>query len=478
MRNVHGRRAPADGQETPAADDAADSPDDASPPPGKGVPPRSGGPAAGLGPAGHEAAPDSRATTAPRPPETRTRERPATYRDVFAVRAYRHLFLANVLSMTGDQLSKVALAVLVYTTTRSATLAAATFAVTFLPWVVGGPLLSSYADLLPRRRVLVGCDLARAVLVGALAIPHMPVPALIGILFLATLFSPPFSSARAAMMPDLLEGDRYVVANGLDALVRQLAQVTGFLVGGAAVLLITVRGALLADVATFLISALLILRGVPDLPAASTQKVRFNALRDTVAGVRIVFGDKVLRAYVALFWLASAFGYAYEGIAAPFAQALHGGPATVGMLLAAGPLGLALGAFLLARWVSPERRMRLIVPFAMLSMIALIPVVAVRSTGVVLVLIFLAGLGSGFSAPLNALFVRAVPAEFRGRAFGVAQAGVQALQGAAMLGAGLVVDRAGVGAGTVVGWCGIVGTVVVAGAAVLLWPRDDFHRGR
>src|SRR5262249_13548047 len=237
---------------------------------------------------------------------------------------------------------------------------------------------------------------------------------------------PPFTSSRAAMMPDLLEGDRYVVANGVDGEVRQVAQVGGFLVGGALVGLFRPQGALLIDAGTFALSALVVLRGVPDMQPASTRTARFSLLRDAGGGIRIVFGDPVLRAYVVLFWVASAFTYAYEGIAAPWASALHGGPKVLGVILASGPLGIAIGAFVVTRRLPPRVRMRLIVPFGVLSVAPLVLALLANSLAPVLLLLFAAGFGSAFASPLNALFVRAVPAEYRGRAFGVAQSGVQA----------------------------------------------------
>lgn len=403
-------------------------------------------------------------------------ERAASYHDVFAVRAYRHLFTASALSYLGDQLTKVALAFLVFDRTGSAVLSAAAYAIAFVPWVIGGPLLSSYADLLPRRQVMVACDVARCGLVAMLAIPGMPVPALIGVLFVANLLAPPFSSSRAALMPDLLEGDKYVVANGVDYLVRQASQVAGFLIGGASVALLRPQGALLIDAATFAVSAVVLLRGVPDVPPAAERTKRFSLLRDSVGGVRIVFSDPVLRAYVLLFWVASGFTYAYEGIAVPYAASLHGGASTAGVILATGPLGIAFGALVLTRAMSPKTRMRVLIPFAVVSVLALVPALLVHSLVLVLVLVFLAGFGSAFASPLNALFVRAVPAEYRGRAFGVAQSGVQAIQGLAMVAAGVAATQ--LSPGVVVGWCGILGTVAVVSLAWAFWPRDDLHRGR
>jgi MFS family permease len=146
------------------------------------------------------------------------------------------------------------------------------------------------------------------------------------------------------------------------------------------------------------------------------------------------------------------------------------------VILATAPLGIALGSFALTRLAPPPLRMRLLVPFAILGPLALVPALFVHTLPGVLVLLFVAGVGSAFTIPLNSLFVRAVPAEYRGRAFGVAESGVQALQGIAMLAAGIAAGW--LSAGTVVGWCGLFGTVVVAALAWMFWPRDDLHRGR
>ncbi len=92
------------------------------------------------------------------------RGRPATFREVFAVREFRPLFGTFLLSTAGDELARVALTVLVYQRTASPLLAALTFAIGHLPWLLGGPLLSAFADRLPRHRVLIATDTFRALL--------------------------------------------------------------------------------------------------------------------------------------------------------------------------------------------------------------------------------------------------------------------------------------------------------------------------
>src|SRR5215813_11258602 len=89
----------------------------------------------------------------------------ATFAQIFANPEFRALWLAQLLSVAGDQLARVAITVLVYDHTRSPFWTALTYAITLLPWMVGGLALSGLADRLPRRQVMVVCDIARLVLV-------------------------------------------------------------------------------------------------------------------------------------------------------------------------------------------------------------------------------------------------------------------------------------------------------------------------
>src|SRR5690348_15332421 len=114
------------------------------------------------------------------------RARP-TFGDVFRMTEFRALWAAQMLSVTGDQLARVALTVLVYDRTRSALLSAVAFAASVVPTFLGGLLLAGLADRLPRRRVMIGADLASAILVAAMILPGLPVWGLVTLLFAVTM---------------------------------------------------------------------------------------------------------------------------------------------------------------------------------------------------------------------------------------------------------------------------------------------------
>ncbi len=396
-------------------------------------------------------------------------ERPATFREVFAVREFRPLFGTYLLSTAGDELARVALTVLVYQRTASPLLSALTFAIGHLPWLLGGPVLSTLADRLPRHRVLIATDTVRALLLGVMAIPGTPLPVLLGLLFLVSLCAPPFESARSALMADVLEGDRYAVATSLTNITLQLAQVVGFLVAGALVAVLNPSSALLIDAATFAVSALWLKRGLRPRPAplAEADDGPRSLWRDTAEGLALIGRSPRLRAIVSLLWVGTMFGYAWEGVATPLADELGKGATGIGVLLAANPLGVTLGGLALARLVAPARREALVTPLVVLSLAPILAgglIAYLAGPGslpfaVLVALLFVSGLGASWLIPLNVSFVQAVPSALRGRAFGVAVSGLYGAQGLGALGAGLFAE--GMRPTAVVALCGGLGLIAV-----------------
>jgi MFS family permease len=390
-------------------------------------------------------------------------KRSATYRDVFRGREYRYLFSAIVLSLLGDQLAKVALSILVFQKTSSPLLTALSYGISYLPWVLGGPVLATFADRLPRRRVMIFCDIARAVLIGVLAIPGVPVSALLVLLLLASMFTPPFESARSALTTQILTGDVYVVGNGLAGTATQICNVIGLFAGGALVTVIHPRGALIADAATFLLSAGLIVFGVIERAVAS--RPASSTWQEISAGARVVFGTPTLRSIVLIVWISSVCSFAWEGIAVPWAHELGGGARTVGLLLGVSAAGTTVGSVIIGRVCPPRLRRRLILPLAVLAPALLGLVLADNAVPLdVLVLIF-SGFGMAFVIPLNALFMQALPAELRGRAFGVAQGGLQATQGVGVLAAGALVGAFSIT--TTIGVLGLIGAAATLAIGLL-----------
>ena len=375
---------------------------------------------------------------------------PATYRSLFSERQFTALFIAQAISLTGDQLARVAIATLVFSETGSAFLTALVYAVTYLPWLVGGPLLGGLADRLPRRAVMVTCQLTSAVLVALMAVPGMPLIALASLLFVVILAESPFLSARASLLVDVLPDDRYVLASAMNQLTIQAAQVVGFAAGGALIRLIGPRDALLVNALSFLVSAALVRFGVRVHGVIASVQLG-NSWERMKTGAKVVFGDPRLRGLVLLGWLAT-FWVVPEGLAAPYAQ---GDSTAIGLLLASQPIGSVVGGVVLSRLVRPATRLEVMGWLAVMSCLPLVFFFTTPPLPLAVGLLVISGIGTTYNLPANAAFMQALPAERRGQAFGLVSAGLVAGQGISIALAGACAELTS--PGVVIGVAGVLG---------------------
>jgi len=372
-----------------------------------------------------------------------------TYRQVLAVREFRAIAVSQGLSILGDQVARIAVALLVYARSHSALATAATYACSYLPGLLGGPLLSALADRYRRRTIMAVCDVARTILVLLLVLPHVPLLAVFVVLVLVELMAPPFNAARAGTLPDVLPGEQYVVGNAVLNVVFQGAQVLGFVAGGLLVATVSTRRALAVDAATFAVSTLTVLLGVHARPAAQDAASRGSLLADTAAGVRAVRSEPLLVRLLVLAVLGVAAGIAPEGLAVPVASALHHGEIAAGVLTACVPAGFLLGSIAVLR-VPAERRVRLLPRLVALSCVPLLLTPLVHSLPVVVLLWLLAGTGTAVQLIASAAYVQACPAEIRSRAYGLAGTTLVGVQGLALLVSGALSEALGA-AGAVAG---------------------------
>jgi MFS family permease len=397
----------------------------------------------------------------------------ATYREVLGNREYRAVFFAGLLSWVGDYFSKAAITALVFAQTHSPALTAAAFAISYLPWLVAGPLLATLAERYPYRNVMVACDIARMALVALVAMPFMPLWGMLVLLLASSIATPPAQAAKSAMMPQILDGDKLPIGVALNITSGQAAQVGGYLVGGL-LAAVNPRGALLLDSLTFLLSAILLSTRVRRREPADVT--RRNLVRDTADGFRMVFTRPTLRSLALLLFAAMLFSTVPEGLAAAWADSLRP-PSEAsrglwqGIIMMAQPVGAALGALLLTRLISPARRRSLMLVFALAVPAALIPALLQPDLLWVALMTLLCGAAvTGVLPTSNALFVRVLPDGYRARAFGVMQMGLQLTQGAGIFAAGLLAEHMALP--VAVGVWSSFGLLVMIGIAVS-WPSRE-----
>lgn len=384
-------------------------------------------------------------------------------RTVLANREFRALWFAETQSQLGDQLTIVALAILVFDRTGSPLLSAIVYSLTFLPALAGGLGLAQLADRFPRRTVLATASLGQAVLIGLMAIPGLPMALLLVLVVLARLVNSPGNAAQNALTREVFTDDTvYLRSQDMRGITNNTAMLAGLAGAG---LLVTATGtswALAIDAVTFLVSAIVVRAMLEARPKAELNATPW------FGAIRVVFGDVRLRLLLWLSWLVG-FAVIPEGLAAPLAAGYGTGDQAVGWLLAADPLGFVLGTFLLSRFVPDRVRLRLLGVLAALPLVALLGFAVKPGLVLALVLLALAGATGAYVITVSATFITWVPNEIRGAAGGLYRTGLRVAQGVGV-GIGGVVAQALGSATTTVALAGAAGLLVAVPVA-LGWRR-------
>jgi MFS family permease len=358
---------------------------------------------------------------------------------------FRLLWSAGTVSYLGDSLGLVALMLHVAETTGQAlAVALLLLAGDFAPALLG-PLAGTVADRMDRRRVMVACELLQGALVTATALwlPSLPgLLVLVGLRAVAgQVFQPASRAAVAALVPER-DLER---ANAAVGVATNGGETLGPLVAAVLLPVLSVRGVLLVDAATFGISAVLLgfLPAMPGTVAGLGRQASF--LADATGGLGYVWSEPTVRAVI-LGYVAIVACNGIDDVALVFlaTDTLGGGGGAVGLLLAAVGVGLLAGYGLLAR-----ARGRLAMTVLLLAGFA------VSSAGnlltglawaVAAAFCFQAVRGLGIAAldvAATTLVQRIVPSRLLGRVFGSLYGGIGVAAALAYLLGGLLLDRTG-----------------------------------
>ncbi|MEO3888888.1 MFS transporter [Nonomuraea sp. B5E05] len=318
------------------------------------------------------------------------------------------------------------------------------------------------ADRYPRREVTIACDVTRTVLIGCVALPGLPLPALCALVFASQLLDSPSRAARISLTPDVLPRELYRTGVAVHQLSDQVVTLLGFAGGGIVVALAGAETAMLIDAVTFAAAAPLTLATVRRRPASAGREPV-----SLLGGLRLVAGHRALRSLLGLAML-SGFHVIPEAIAVPYAASLGLGTAEAGLLMAALPVGNVIGVFVLSRFLPESRLMALMAPMAVAASVPLVVTAADPGYVPLLLLWTMCGVLTGHHVAANAEYVRIAPPESRGQTVGLASSGMVAAQGLGILAGGLLVEVAGPEYGLAI--AGAAG--LAAGVPVLLaWNR-------
>ncbi len=410
--------------------------------PGRGGPGEAGGGSApvGAGPSG---------------PSRPTRRGPG-YGALFSNGNYVRVFSAGLGSVAGSAIALVSFTWLVASTTGSALdvayLGAAGIVASIAFSVFGGTLVDRY----DARRLMIVSDLSRAAAMTVAVLDlwwlGFDLRVLVGVYAAVGAFGTLFNPAENALVPRLVPTEAVAHANGLVRSSRSALQFAGAGIGGALIVLVGPLWGIVANAATFVLSAAL-LTGVRT-PGPSPSA------RPRATGGRSRYWTEVAAGFR---WLARSAGFLQLTLSATVfnfcstlvgtflvfyaTELLHGSAGTFALLLAVEVAGSGIGGLL----VGPTRAVRWagkawVVPYGVVSggcalSLALVPVPAVAFSA-----LFALGVLAGFSGTAWLSAAQSlVPPEMLGRYFGIDNLGSVAIVPAAQLGGALLIGRFGLG---------------------------------
>jgi MFS family permease len=397
---------------------------------------------------------------------------------------FRALWLARFLSFLGDSVGLIAL--LLYTAGHFGTgLAVALLMIAgdFVPSLLS-PVAGAVSDRWDKRAVMVSCELIQGVIVAVIAVTLPRLPELLALVAVQSCVAAVFSPASRAAVPSLVTDADLERANAAIGFGTNGMDSAGPLIGAVALAWLSVRDLLMIDVATFALSAVLLLRlpGLVSRPAPAATEAADNIaeapgppglrqlMSEAGAGLSYLWQDKVMRVLTLAFCAVVLFN-GVDDVALVFLarHTLHGSNSAASLVYAGAGLGLLAGFVLIARAAT-----RLAMPLLILAGYAVSSVgnlVTGLSFTILAALMFQVIRGLGIAAMdvgHNTLIQRLVPAGMLGRVFGNVYGMVGAAAGLSYLFGGVLLDATSPRVTLIVAGAGGLAS---AGVAAILLPR-------
>jgi predicted MFS family arabinose efflux permease len=338
-------------------------------------------------------------------------------------RDFRALFFASVISLGGDWFLWVAINSLIYEATGKALYIGLAILAQEFAFFLASPIGGVLADRIDRRKLMIVCDLARAVICLAFLLVGRDTIWLAYVLLpLLASFAAPFDPALSAATPNVVDQDDLLTANALNGSLWGTMLAVGAGLGGIVSDAFGADTAFLVNAASFLVSAALlssIRRRFAESRAEATEHPgAIEATRETWRFAR--------RDHRVLSLLAVKFGFgAAAGLLALIPvmalDVFDSGKVGFGILMAARGVGALIGPFLGHRIAGPGHRR--LFPAIGLSLavfgLGYMALGAAPSLAIAAVTICVAHLGGGSQWMLSTYGLQVlVPDHIRGRIFG------------------------------------------------------------
>ena len=401
-------------------------------------------------------------------------------------RAFRQVWLGQVVSQLGDWFNTIALYTIILNLTGSGRDVGLLLVARFVPSFVFGPLSGVLADRFSRRSIMIVSDLLRALVVlGFLFVRRADQLWIIYLLTVLQLgLSTFFEPAKTAAIPSLVADRELVAANAISSVTWSVMLTLGAAIGGLLTGWLGTDVAFILDSLTYLVSAALIASvRVPKRPKHVKRKFalgRALGITDTIEGARYV---KHRPRVLALLLVKPAWGLGggILTLLAVFGEKVFPvgrSPAIgIGVLFAARGIGTAIGP-IVARRIAGEGKERQQASIGVAFLIGGLFYVLFGSTASFVIALLVLGIahtgGSILWVFSTVLLQREVQDRFRGRVFAAELALLTLTMAASNYATGELLDRFSLSPRLVVIAIGIFFMIpgIVWFATQRWWDRD------
>ena len=267
---------------------------------------------------------------------------------------FMKLWTGQTISQFGDEITQLAMGFVAITTLGAGPIEMGIFGVVrFLPWIFFTLPAGVWVDRMRRRPILIGADLARAVILASIPIGYLggflSLVQVYVVAFLAGTLEVFFDVAYQSYLPSVVDRDELVEGNSKLELSRAGSSVAGPTLAGYLVQAVSAPIAIAFDALSYLGAALfvgLIRRGEPmpepHDPATGKRPSMWSEAR---AGIGYVVASPYLRNIAACTGTFNLFGNVGGAVALLYlVEVLDLEPATIGLIFALGNIGVLLGA--------------------------------------------------------------------------------------------------------------------------------------
>jgi len=399
----------------------------------------------------------------------------ANFATVLRKKDYLLLWLAQLISNMGDAFARIAALIFVTAESNSPVAISVLMLVELAPMIVFGPVIGVFVDRWDRKKILIGSDIARAILFLLLAL-YPQYGMVLAVMFMATLASLFFTPARAAVLPAVVGDEQVTAAVGLSQTTFQTVALIGPVLGGAMAGFLGTGVVFGFNAVTFLVSAALVqLMTIPlkarrsapveaaeddgtSEPGRGVQKAFRDFYKQLGFGIKFLRQDSVLWYLIVLIGSFSVIGHISQvGIMDYVRNVLALSPTRFGLMMTFTGAGSVVGAVLMGNLGSRLHRgwsfyLNFIGVTVVMSLYYFQPLYYP-----LLALAFLGGFFySSANVPMQSIVFTRTPVEVRGRVFSVANS---LLNGAAIISlpaAGFIINY--IGSSLTIALVGVIGT--------------------